>query len=55
MDLETKETTKGILYAGIRDLNQDPNTFEVEPIINYCLSINDHFQDCIDEPLDFDF
>ena len=55
MDLETKETTKGILYAGIRDLNQDPNTFEVEPIINYCLSINDHFQDCIVEPLDFDF
>ena len=55
MDLETNETTKGIIYAGIRDLNQDPNTFEVEPIINYCLSINDHFQDFIDEPLDFDF
>lgn len=55
MDLETKETTKGILYAGIRDLNQDPNTFEVEPIINYCLSINDHFQVFKDEPLDFDF
>ena len=49
-DLETNETKYGIIYAGIRDLKQDPHTFEVEPIINYCLSLNDHSPM---EPLDF--
>ena len=51
-DLETNETKKGVIYAGIRDLKQDPHTFEVEPIINYCFSLNDHSPM---EPLDFDF
>ena len=49
-DLETNETKKGVIYAGIRDLKQDPHTFEVEPIINYCFSLNDHSPM---EPLDF--
>ena len=26
---------KGIIYAGIRDIKQDPNNYEVEPIVNY--------------------
>ena len=28
-------TKKGIIYAGIRDIKQDPNNYEVEPIVNY--------------------
>ena len=43
MDAETNEKKDGIIYAGIRDLKQDPHTFEVEPIINYCLGLNDDF------------
>ena len=26
---------KGIIYAGIRDIKQDPNNYIVEPIVNY--------------------
>jgi len=26
---------KAIIYAGIRDIKQDPNNYEVEPIVNY--------------------
>jgi len=26
---------KGIIYAGIREIKQDPNNYEVEPIVNY--------------------
>ena len=51
-DLETDETSKGIIYAGIRDLKQDPNNFEVEPIINYCLSLNHH---SFNKPFWFDY
>ena len=51
-DLETGETTKGKIYAGIRDLKQDSNNFEVEPIINYCLSLNEHSLSEEKEPLD---
>ena len=54
MDIEKNETKDGIIYAGIRDLRQDPHTFEVEPIINYCLSLNKRAKD-IPEPLDYDF
>ena len=37
----TKEMKKAIIYTGIRDLKQDPETFVVEPIVNYCFSLND--------------
>ena len=37
---ETGETKEGRIYAGIRDLKQDPKTFIVEPIVNYCFSFN---------------
>ena len=36
-----KRTRKGEIYTGIRDLKQDPNTFVVEPIVNYCFSYDD--------------
>ena len=26
---------KGIIYAGIREIKQDPDNYEVEPIVNY--------------------
>ena len=39
--IETKEMKKAIIYTGIRDLKQDPETFVVEPIVNYCFSLND--------------
>ena len=38
-----KKTINGMIYAGIRDLKQDPETFVVEPIVNYCFSYNEHF------------
>ena len=38
-----KKTINGMIYAGIRDLKQDPETFVVEPIVNYCFSYNKHF------------
>ena len=41
VDLQTGEKKNGIIHAGIRDLKQDPNNFEVEPIINYCLSFDE--------------
>ena len=34
-DSKTGKTSKGIIYAGIRDLKQAPHNFEVEPTINY--------------------
>ena len=43
-DLQTNETKYGIIYAGIRDLKQDPHNFEVEPVINYCLWLNNDSQ-----------
>ena len=42
-EVETGETRPAVIYAGIRDLKQDPNTFIVEPIVNYCFSFNDYF------------
>ena len=41
-ELETDKICKGKIYAGIRDLKQDPDNFEVEPIINYCLSLGEN-------------
>ena len=37
-----KKTIKGMIYAGIRDLKQDSETFVVEPIVNYCFSYSEH-------------
>ena len=54
-DLKTGKTSKGIIYAGVRDLKQDPNNFEVEPIINYCFSRNEYSLKRIKAPLDFDY
>ena len=31
-----KKTVDYIISSGIRDLVQDPKTFVVEPIVNYC-------------------
>ena len=44
-----KRTIKGELYAGVRDLKQDPVTFVVEPIVNYCFSYGDRFGSYEDE------
>ena len=46
---ESGETKKGIIYSGIRDLKQDPKTFIVEPIVNYCFSFKDHNFPCFNE------
>ena len=43
------ETKSAIIYAGIRDLKQDPITYAIEPIVNYCFSFNEPF---IDFPLE---
>ena len=37
--IETEETKEAIIYTGIRDLKQDPKSFVVEPIVNYCFSL----------------
>lgn len=31
-----EKTVNYIISSGIRDLKQDPQTFVVEPIVNYC-------------------
>ena len=36
---DNNEKKKGAIFAGIMDIKQDPNTFEVEPIINYYLAL----------------
>jgi hypothetical protein len=38
-----KKTIKGMIYAGIWDLKQDPETYVVEPIVNYCFSYGEHY------------
>jgi len=52
-EVETGETRPAVIYAGIRDLKQDPNTFIVEPIVNYCFSFNEHFRSLSFEEEDF--
>ena len=32
---ENNRIKNAIIYAGIRDIKQDPNNYEVEPIVNY--------------------
>ena len=36
---EPNEQKEAAIFAGIMDIKQDPNTFEVEPIINYYLAL----------------
>ena len=43
-DLNTGEKRNGTVYAGVRDLKQDPVSYIVEPIVNYCLSFDEHFR-----------
>ena len=38
-EIKTGKTKTGIMTAGILDLKQDDDTFEVEPIINYSFSL----------------
>jgi hypothetical protein len=52
-EIETGETKPGVIDAGIRDLKQDPISFIVEPIVNYCFSFNEHFDMMIFEDEDF--
>ena len=44
-EVETQRTKTDIIYAGIRDLKQDPNNFEVEPVVNYFFSLNEKNED----------
>ena len=39
------KTKNGIIYAGIRGIKQDPNNFEVEPIVNYFFSLNGKYNE----------
>ena len=41
-DTERKRV-KGMICAGIRDLKQDPETYVVEPIVNYCFSYGEPY------------
>ena len=44
-EVETQKTKTGIIYAGIRDLKQDPNNFEVEPVVDYSFSLNGKYDE----------
>ena len=44
-EVETQKTKTGIIYAGIRDLKQDPNIFEVEPVVDYSFSLNGKYDE----------
>lgn len=45
MQDETKEIRNYIIYTGITDLKQDPDTFIVEPIVNYRFSVDNSNND----------
>ena len=45
IEVETQKTKTGIIYAGIRDLKQDPNNFEVEPVVDYSFSLNGKYDE----------
>ena len=36
------KTKSAVIYAGIRDLKQDPITYIIEPIVDYCFSFDCH-------------
>ena len=42
LNLETGEKKNAVIIAGIRDLKQDPINYIVEPIVNYCFSLDSH-------------
>ena len=50
---QSGETKNAIIYAGIRDLKQDPITYIIEPIVNYCFSFDRHFPMAFLEEIDF--
>ena len=54
IDLETGEKNDGTILAGIRDLKQDPITFVVEPIVNYCLSFNHFYMEDMEDMEDME-
>ena len=39
-EVETGKSGKGTIYSGIKDLIQDPKTFEVAPIVDYSFSFD---------------
>jgi len=39
---ENEETKEAIIYAGIRNLKQHPKSCIVEPMVNYCFSLENH-------------
>ena len=48
-EIKTGEIKSAIIYAGIRDLKQDPITYVVEPIANSCFSFNECDSEDIDD------
>jgi hypothetical protein len=42
---ETKEVRNYKIYTGITDLSQDPNSYVIEPIVNYSLFIESNDSD----------
>ena len=50
---QSGETKNAIIYAGIRDLKQDPITYIIEPIVDYCFSFDRHFPSALFEEEDF--
>lgn len=52
-EINSGETKPAVIYAGIRDLKQDPITFIVEPIVNYCFSFDRPFMGMHFEEEDF--
>ena len=61
-NFNNKKIKKGIIYAGIRDIKQNPNNNEVEPIVNYEFTfdenqkkIKNEKKDLIDSGFEDDF
>ena len=52
-EVQSGETKNAVIYAGIRDLKQDPITYIIEPIVNYCFSFDRHFPMAFLEEIDF--
>ena len=50
---QSGETKNAIIYAGIRDLKQDPKTYIIEPIVDYCFSFRIPFHMSLFEEEDF--
>ena len=50
---QSGETKNAVIYAGIRDLKQDPKTYIIEPIVDYCFSFRIPFHMSLFEEEDF--